>query len=95
MKQCRFPTTQECYERPCANCIPSDKPSGWYEQYQIRDEMVAEVAPMLTTLRAAVAGTYTVDAPAADEIDARRWADEMEEIESDWHDQVTELRGGG
>ncbi len=44
------------------------------EQRAIRDAMIAEVAPMFDTLRAAVAGTYTVDdADGVDMIDVWNW----------------------
>ena len=36
-----------------------------------------------------------IDKPSVDEIEPRRWADEMEEMEADWKAQVLELRGGG
>ena len=45
------------------------------EQLRIRDEMIAEVAPMLGLLQSAVAGTFIVDDNGVDAVDAQRWQD--------------------
>ena len=39
---------------------------GWPEQQRICDEMATEVAPMFDILRAAIAGTFIMDAPGFD-----------------------------
>ena len=53
-----------------------DRINANMEQLRIRDEMIAEVAPMLELLQSAVAGTFIVDDNGVDAVDAQRWKDE-------------------
>ena len=59
------------------------------KQREIRDAMIAEVAPMFDTLRAAVAGTYTVDdADGVDMIDVWNW--QIKDLEQATNSFMTE-----
>ena len=67
------------------------------EQRKVRDEMIAEVAPMLDAVRVAIAGTYIVDTEGVDLQQPLDWKDEavaQEADAQDWQGQITELRGG-
>ena len=78
------------FETPAQIQARFDRIKANMEQIRIRDEMIAEVAPMLELLQSAVAGTLIVD--------AQRWQDEaiaQEADAKDWQDQVTDLRAGG
>ena len=78
------------FETPAQIQARFDRINANMEQIRIRDEMIAEVAPMLELLQSAVAGTLIVD--------AQRWQDEaiaQEADAKDWQDQVTDLRAGG
>ena len=55
-----------------------DRINANMEQLRIRDEMIAEVAPMLELLQSAVAGTFIVDDNGVDAVDAQRWQDAPE-----------------
>ena len=75
-----------------------DRINANMEQLRIRDEMIAEVAPMLELLQSAVAGTFIIDDNGVDAVEAQRWQDEaiaQEADAKDWQDQVTDLRAGG
>ena len=63
-----------------------DRINANMEQIRIRDEMIAEVAPMLELLQSAVAGTFIVDDNGVDAVDAQRWQDglSIDEVKRDY-----------
>ena len=86
------------FETPAQIQARFDRIKANMEQLRIRDEMIAEVAPMLGLLQSAVAGTFIVDDNGVDAVEAQRWQDEaiaQEADAKDWQDQVTDLRAGG
>ena len=71
------------FESPAQIQARFDRINANMEQLRIRDEMIAEVAPMLELLQSAVAGTFIIDDNG---VDAQRWQNglSIDEVKRDY-----------